>query len=421
MRWRVEARGRFGLRGPLARAASRAVAGPIVLAVCILGGVVAGGMATARAAVSARTPRADTGPAIGPPPALPPLPASFDGVVLSTYLGVSDDPFLNSAVLGDEEFSRAVHAWVDYWIGPADRWFPGFLERLAYRGAKVDTALARAGLPPSLRYLPLIESGYDPTVTSRASAVGMWQLMAGTAGDLGLEVNSVVDERRDPDRATAAALTFIQDLNDDFDSWFVTLAAYNSGGARVRSILRRHAAGEPVTDSLFWALRAHFPRETREFLPKLYGAMWVASRPEAYGYSRPEVEQEDVDVVHVSDRTTLDVIALAAGVAYVDVVRLNPKFLRGVTPRDEVVSVRLPEGRGRTFNRIFPRIRPEDRVRFVEHQVAAGETLSTIALRYGVAVDELRDENPRIRSEGLGAGDRLTVPLAPPAEPKEGP
>lgn len=229
-------------------------------------------------------------------PALPVIPERFQGVPLETYLrppGVHTghmDDLLTSPVLRDPAFAREVHWWVDYWRLYATRWFPGFLERMAERGEDVDSALVGHGFPRSLRYLPLIESGYDPGVTSRTGAVGLWQLMPSTARGLGLRVDPLTDERRHPEKSTEAALRYLDTLHAEFGSWFLTLAAYNSGPTRVRSILRRHAPSQPGSDSLFWALRAHFPRETREFVPKLYGAMWVASRPDAYGYEVPEAD-----------------------------------------------------------------------------------------------------------------------------------
>lgn len=223
-------------------------------------------------------------------PVLPVISSSFEGVPLVAYIrppAVTDlqmDELLASPVLSDPEFARAVHWWVGYWTVSATDWFPGFLDRMATSGSAVDSALVNRDFPPSLRYLPLIESGYDPGVTSRAGAVGLWQLMPTTARWLGLEVGQSLDERSHPEKSTEAALSYLEDLHSEFGSWFVTLAAYNSGPTRVRGILRRQAPAEAPTDSLFWALREHFPRETREFLPKLYGAMWVASQPDAYGY-----------------------------------------------------------------------------------------------------------------------------------------
>jgi hypothetical protein len=223
-------------------------------------------------------------------PALPVLTSHFDGVTLDEYLRPPDlaldqmDEMLSSPVLRDADFARDVQWWVGYWTVSASRWFPGYLERMADRGGAVDSALVDHGFPASLRYLPLIESGYDPRVTSRRGAVGMWQLMPSTARGLGLRVSALNDERRHPEKSTEAALRYLDALHGEFGSWFLTLAAYNTGPTRVRSILRRNAPSQNGSDSLFWALREHFPRETREFMPKLYGAMWVASRPEAYGY-----------------------------------------------------------------------------------------------------------------------------------------
>lgn len=210
------------------------------------------------------------------------------------------DDFLSSPVLSDPEFARAVHWWVGYWTVSASKWFPGFLTRMAWRGSAVDSALAAGGFPPSLRYLPLIESGYDPRVTSRTGAVGLWQLMPSTARGLGLAVTPVLDERRHAAKSTEAALRYLDTLHTEFGSWFLTLAAYNTGPTRVRAILRRYAPSEPHTDSLFWALRDRFPVETRDFLPKLFGAMWVASQPEAYGYESPGLEPFVFDAVSLS-------------------------------------------------------------------------------------------------------------------------
>lgn len=359
---------------------------------------------------------------VGHLPMLPVISPGFDGVLLAEHLerdGLADehrDAFLASAVLNDPDFARSVHAWVRYWTGPASTWFPGFLDRMAMLGTSVDSALAAEGFPRSLRYLPLIESGYDPRVTSRAAAVGLWQLMPVTARGLGLEINPLLDERHHPEKSTAAAMAYLHELNREFESWHLTLAAYNSGPTRVRTILRRHAPGVERTDSLFWALREHFPAETREFLPKLYGAMWVASRPEAYGFEAPTERSWRYDVVRVTDQTTLDVVGLAAGVSHAEIAWLNPEYVRGMTPPDQAVTVRIPEGRGRTFNRIYPRIRPQDRVNFVDHVVRSGETLSLIAARYGVGLEEMEAVNPAVEARRLGVGVRLVVPVVREAE-----
>jgi membrane-bound lytic murein transglycosylase D len=324
----------------------------------LVAGLVWGGVTVGRLAVGSEAPDA----AAASLPVLTQIPPRFDGTLLAWRLDAAGiplearDELLSSPVLRDPEFAQAVHWWVEYWRVSATRWFPGFLERMAVLGGTVDSALAEHDLPPSLRYLPLIESGYDPRVTSSARAVGLWQLMSPTALGLGLEVSELVDERRHPEKSTEAALEYLRHLHDEFDSWFISLAAYNSGPTRVRGILRRHAPGEPRTDSLFWALRHHFAPETRDFLPKLYGAMWVASRPEAYGYEAPLIEPWAFDAVSVPATVALEVVARAAEVSADEVTRLNPELLRGVTPPGRRSSVRIPPGRGGIFMANYPLI-----------------------------------------------------------------
>jgi hypothetical protein len=142
-----------------------------------------------------------------------------------------------------------VDEWIDYWENVATPWFPDVLQRMGRFEQTVDSALAERGLPPSLRYLPLIESGYSPGARSQASAVGMWQFMAGTASEFGIEVTPFVDERRNPYKSTEAAVSFLSELHGRFDSWFLALAAYNGGPNRARRILRQYAAVTPPSDT----------------------------------------------------------------------------------------------------------------------------------------------------------------------------
>jgi membrane-bound lytic murein transglycosylase D len=290
---------------------------------------------------------------------------------------------------------------------------PAFLQGMATYGEVVDSALLANDLPASLRYLPFIESGYNPGAASRASAVGMWQFMAPTAREMGMEVSNLLDQRRDPIRSTEAAIAFLAELHDSFGSWFFALAAYNGGPNRARRILNQYAPGVEPSDSLFWALRRRFPRETQEFVPKFFGAALVASRPTEHGYDSPEPGGRfTFDAVNVPDATTLDVIALAAETSLEEIERLNPQFLRGMTPRGRVSALRVPEARASTFDVNYAAIPPQERVTFVEHRVVSGETLSHIAVRYGVRVADLEAANPGLRARFLRIGATLTVPIA---------
>jgi len=244
--------------------------------------------------------------------------------------------------------------------------------------------------------------------------VGMWQFMAPTAQGMGMEVSRLLDERRDPIRSTEAAVDFLAELHASFGSWFLALAAYNSGPNRVRRVLRQYAPDVEPSDSLFWELRSRFPRETRDFVPKLIGAILVAGQPAAYGYEPIESTPRFLyDPVTVPDATTLDVVARAATVSLDEIEWLNPQFVRGMTPPGRPSGLRVPEGTGATFERNYAEIPAEERVTFVEHRVEAGETLSHIAVRYGVLVADLNAANPGLRPRYLRIGSLLTVPVAP--------
>ena len=322
------------------------------------------------------------------------------------------DRLLASPVMRDPDFQAAVGRWVDYWQGPAKPWFPVFLQRMGAFEQTVDSALSARSMPPSLRYVPLIESGYSTGAQSHASAVGMWQFMAGTAREFGMEVGAFVDERRNPYMATEAAVDFLDELNERFDSWFLALAAYNGGPNRVRRILRENAPLALPSDSLFWALRAHWPRETQEFVPKLVGAIIVAQNPEHYGYETPVGDPPlTFDMVPVPEATTFDVLAGAAEVDEQEIRRLNPELFRGFTPPGSSYMLRVPAGRAERFSTNYAAIPESERMTIIEHAVASGETLSHIARRYGVSVSDLEAANPDIRPRYLRIGANVTVPI----------
>ena len=322
------------------------------------------------------------------------------------------DELLASSVMRDPEFQDAVAQWIDYWENAAKPWFPDFLRRMGAFEQTVDSALSERGLPPSLRYLPLIESGYSPGARSHASAVGMWQFMSGTAREHGMKVEAFVDERRNPFMSTEAATDYLSTLHRRFESWFLALAAYNGGPNRAQRILRQQARMAQPSDSLFWAHRRHWPRETQEFVPKLVAAIIVAQTPERYGYERPAPDPPfRYASVEVPEATTFDVLARAAETDEDEIRRLNPELYRGFTPPGQTYRLRVPEGRSDTFARNYAAIPPGERMTVVEHAVQQGETLSHIARRYGVSIRDLQAANPEVRPRYLRVGARLTVPI----------
>ena len=326
--------------------------------------------------------------------------------------GMPRDPLLYSRWALHPVVRDRVRDWIDRYSVRDGHSFPIFLERMSEYAPVVDSALAVEGLPRSLRYVPIIESGYVTSATSPVSAVGLWQFMAPVARSFGMQVSTLVDERRDPVKSTLAAARYLRQLEERFDSWFLALAAYNSGPNRVDRLIREHAPLAPLGDSLYIVIFPHLPAETRDFVPKLLAAASVAERPAAFGLSPArEAQPYAFEEVELPDATSFDVVAEAAGVEEEVIRRLNPHILRGVTPRGRPTDVRLPVGTAERFAEAYAEIPPEDRVTVTEHVVASGETLGAIAGQYGVRTADLQAANPGVQPRRMRIGTRLVVPL----------
>lgn len=326
--------------------------------------------------------------------------------------GAASDPLLYSRWALHPVVRDRVRDWIDRYSVRDGHAFPIFLERMSSYEAVVDSALAVEGLPRSLRYVPIIESGYVTSATSPVSAVGLWQFMAPVARSFGMHVSTLVDERRDPVKSTLAAARYLRELEERFDSWFLALAAYNSGPNRVDRLIREHAPLAPLSDSLYIVIFPHLPAETRDFVPKLLAAASVAERPADFGLSPARAALPYAfEEVELPDATSFDVVAEAAGVEEDDIRRLNPHILRGVTPRGQPTAVRLPVGTAERFAEAYAEIPPEERVTVTEHVVASGETLGAIAGQYGIRTAELQAANPGVQPRRMRIGTRLVVPL----------
>lgn len=325
--------------------------------------------------------------------------------------GMPRDPILHSRWTLHPVIRERVDYWTDRYAVRDGHAFPQFLERMSAYEALVDSALAAEGLPRSLRYVPIIESGYIPSATSPVSAVGLWQFMAPVARSFGMHVSTLVDERRDPVKSTVAAARYLRSLDERFGSWFLALAAYNSGPNRVDRLIREHAPLAPLGDSLYTVIFPHLPQETRDFVPKLIAVGSVAERLDDWGLETPQrAEPYAFDEVELPDATSFDVVAEAAGVEEALIRRLNPHIVRGLTPRGRPTPVRLPPGTATRFAAAYAEIPPDRRVTVTEHVVASGETLGGIAGQYGVSLSDLRAANPGVQPRRMRIGARLVVP-----------
>jgi hypothetical protein len=220
-----------------------------------------------------------------------------------------------------------------------------WLERIGKYGPMIQNELRERGMPEDLLFLAMIESGLNPTAYSKAHASGMWQFISETGQRYGLEVSRYVDERRDPVKSTAAGLTYLQMMHDRFGSWYLSAAGYNTGENRVGRLMRERTGTERGTDEGYWDIWDRLPRETRDYVPLMIAMGHIAKEPGKYGFHNLQYEEPlRFEEVVVPGGTRMSDIAHAAGVSTEVVEDLNPHFLRGQTPPNREMAVRVPVG-----------------------------------------------------------------------------
>ncbi len=344
-----------------------------------------------------------------------------------------------------------VRYYLDYFQGPARRSMATFLSRGARFETMIRARFQQEGLPGDLGYLALIESGYASDAVSRAYAVGMWQFMRGTGKGYGLRVDSWVDERRDPVKATDAAARHLRDLRRRFGSLYLAAAAYNAGAGKVSRSLGKLEWDAPATapvpepaddaleggvepgldgeeeideteavpdpsamtsDAAFFRLASTdlLAAETQDYVPKLIAAALIAKAPVSYGFTTPAPVPFAYDSIVVTDATGLDVVARLADASLAEIRDLNPQYLRLATPPRSTMVIRVPSGTGATVARQHAALGPKARVRYLTHVTSRRERLSAIAARYHLPVREIQAANPKLKTTRPGKGTRLVIP-----------
>jgi membrane-bound lytic murein transglycosylase D len=292
-------------------------------------------------------------------------------------------------------FNTRIRDKFELWLSRSGRYLP--LMREIFRNN---------GLPEDLVFVALIESGFNPYAYSRARAVGPWQFMRGTGLKYGLRIDEWIDERRDPVKSTHAAAAYLKDLYAMFNSWPLALASYNAGEGRVGRAMKRSKADD------FWDLRTtrYLRPETRNYVPKFMAATIIAKNPEKYGFTLNYHEPMTFDEVTIDRPTDLKLIAKTAGVSYEAVKELNPELRQSVTPINyENYRLKLPSGTRTAFEENFAQIPEWEKSVWVKHTVRRGETLSSIAQKFGTTTSTLRDIN-NLKTSKVKVGSRLLVP-----------
>ena len=215
------------------------------------------------------------------------------------------------------------------------------LGRARYYNPIFEEALRFYGLPLELKYLPVIESGLNPNATSRVGAAGLWQFMATTGKQYDLQIDSYIDERRDPEKSSYAAARMLSDLYKQFGDWTLALAAYNCGPGRVNSAITKAGGG---TD--FWAVYQHLPKETRGYVPAFIAANYVMNYYADYNITPLSTGLPNrCDTVIVEKDVTLAKVANVLGMNVDDLKTLNPQYRQGLIKAfatNGVAKLRLP-------------------------------------------------------------------------------
>jgi len=267
----------------------------------------------------------------------------------------------------------------------------------------IRAKLRTAGLPEDLSYLPLIESAFSLTAYSRARAHGMWQFIASTGRHYGLEVGSLIDDRRDPVRSTEAAVAYLSDLYKQFSDWHLALAAYNSGAGNVRRAIRRSGKRD------FWSLKRYLPRETRNYVPAFIASVIVAKQPDRFGFPTPQEQEWRFDEIILKDALDLEFLADHVEIPLEMLRDLNPAIRRDLTPAHGSTSLRLPPGSAAEVEEVLASIPSSEWAPRLIHTVRQGDSLYSIAHAYGSNISAIRQANG-IRGSLIRPGQTLLVP-----------
>jgi membrane-bound lytic murein transglycosylase D len=300
-----------------------------------------------------------------------------------------------------------------------------------------EEAFDKQNVPLEIKYLAVVESALNPKAVSRVGATGLWQFMYQTGKQYGLKIDSYVDERSDPLKATEAAAQYMKNMYAIFGDWDLVLASYNSGPGNVAKAIRRSGGQQN-----YWNIRKNLPKETQGYLPAFLATMYIYEYHKEHGI-KPEkapIKQFATDTVMIKRQMSFKQISELIDIPVAQLQILNPSYKLNVVPayNDQTHFLRLPQDKMAVFTsneskiyayvdreanlreRPFQIVRPivtqdsvntfqrlaQAKVRY--YRVKRGDNLSNIAQKYDVAVDDLKKWN-NIRGNKVAYGKNLKI------------
>lgn len=347
------------------------------------------------------------------------IPDSIYKLRLSKMPCLMEMPYNNTVRSFIELYTVRKRRQVEYMMGMSDYYFPIF-----------EQVLGANNLPLELKYLPIIESALNTTIVSRMGAAGLWQFMIPTGRMYGLEVNSLIDERLDPIKATNAAARFLKDLYSIYGDWHLVIAAYNCGPGNVNKAIRR-AGGKRD----YWAIYPYLPAETRGYVPIFIAANYAIHYAAQHNICKATVQMPVItDTIMVRERLHLEQVSAVLNLPIEQIRLLNPQYRKDIIPGNiKPYSLCLPLNYANSFidkhdeialykadslvnNRrseieivqATKPVAPGGNSRVTYHKVKSGQTLSYISNKYGVSVNKLKKWN-NLRSTRIQPGQRIKI------------
>jgi membrane-bound lytic murein transglycosylase D len=289
-------------------------------------------------------------------------------------------------------------------------WLRGVMERASPYLGFIREEIKKRGLPPELLYLPVIESGYVSTAKSKSGAAGLWQFMQNSIAPFDMRVDDWVDERMDFWKSTQGALRKLEENYDILGDWPLALAAYNTGLGGINQVIRQTGCRD------YWELsrRKALRTETIHYVPKLLAVARILSEARKYGL---ESWQESTEWTRVPVSRTVD-LNLLAGETGIDPVLLgrgNGELLINISPPVSSYLLKVPVEHAERVEAALSG--DTELIRHYYHTIRYGDTLSALALHYGVTVALIEGANPGIKSRALQIGSRLKIPALKEGEP----